>query len=148
MTTTHFNGPVKTGPRPNVDSAGPANQGYCVLTQSAVLAFNGTNAVSATITLPPNSQILQIFADTTTAWNSATSDTLTVGTAAAGTQYITSVDVKVASPARGAPTLSSAQLLAMSNISTNTSVVATITPVGSASAGSTTVTVMYVQIDR
>lgn len=150
MTTTHFNGPVKTGPRPNVDSAGPANQGYCVLTQSVTLAFNGTNVVNGTITLPPNSQILQIFADTTTAWNSATSDNLTIGTASAGTQYQTTVDVKAANPARVIAPLTTvaAGLLLASNIGTNTSVVATVTPVGSATAGNTIVTVVYAQIDR
>jgi hypothetical protein len=40
--------------------------------------------------------------------------------------------------------LSAAQLLAMSNITTNTSVVATVTSVGQPTAGSVRVTVQYV----
>jgi hypothetical protein len=69
--------------------------------------------------------------------------TLTVGTAAAGTQYAGSVDAKTAGRVR--PTFSAAQLAAMDDIDTNTSVVATITPVGATSAGQVRVTLVYVQ---
>ena len=81
--------------------------------------------------------------DVLTAYNSATSATLTVGTASAGTQYAGSVNAKTAG--RAAPTFSAAQLLAMSNISTNTTLVVTVTSVGQPTAGSVFLSIEYVQ---
>jgi hypothetical protein len=138
-----FAGPVVSGPRSNTNVAGqPANQGLAILMQEVVLNFNGTNAVSDTIYVPKHSVLIDIIVDTITAWNSATSDTLSVGTAAAGTQYASGVDVK-AGAARQRPTFTTTQLGNMQDASN--AVVATITPVGSASAGQTVVTLVYAQ---
>lgn len=144
--TIFMGGPVQTGTRVagsngnTVTDIGPA-----VLSQSVTLVHNGSSAVSATLYVPDGSQIVDIICDTTTAWNSATSDTLSVGTAAAGTQYAGSVDTKTAA-GRTRPTFTAAQLTNMLGpIADPGAVVATVTPVGSASAGSTTVTVLYVQ---
>lgn len=137
---TYFcGGPVLTGTQQNQSDAGVA-----ILTQAVTLTHNTTNAVSATMTIPQSSAIIDIIADTTTAWNSATSDTLSVGTAAAGTQYAGSVDTKTAA-GRTRPTFTGAQLASMANVGSNTSVVATVTPVGSATAGVTVVTLVYAQ---
>src|SRR5580765_1621996 len=103
---TNFGGPVLVG-------SSPANAGSTLLTQTVTLDNNTTNPVSATMVIPSNSQIIDLIVDTLTAWNSATSDTLTIGTAAAGTQYAGAVDVKTAGRVR--PTFSAAQLLAGSN---------------------------------
>jgi hypothetical protein len=125
-----------------LDNTG-TDTGYVVQSKSVTLAQNGANNVNATVVLPANSQIVNIVADITTAYNSATSATLTVGTAAAGTQYVTSIDAKTGG--RASYTFSATQVSAMANIGTNTSVVATVAPSGATSLGAARVTVSYVQ---
>lgn len=142
---TAFDGPLISGPRRNADSAGPANTGLAVLSQSQVLTQNSTTDVSAIFTLPPRSRIVDILVDTTTAWNSASSASLTVGTAALGTQYVSGIDVKTNTSPRAAIAFTAAQLAAMGDIGTNTSVVATVDVTGATSAGTSRVTVLYVQ---
>lgn len=142
MATTHFSGPITAGDK-QAGSVGGSNVGNVVLSQTAVIDQNSTNAVSATFRLPADSQIVDIIVDVLTAFNSGTSATLTVGTAAGGSQYAGSVDAKTAGRVR--PTFSAAQLAAMDDIDTNTSVVATVTPSGATSAGQVRVTLVYVQ---
>lgn len=137
---TAFSGPMISGDQA-AGSATP-NQGLSVNMQQVTLVANAASAVSATAYLPPHSVLLDILVDTTTAWNSATSDTLSVGTAAAGTQYAGSVDVKTAA-GRIRPTFTGPQLAAM--LDASGAIVATVTPVGSAAAGQTTVTYVYAQ---
>lgn len=142
---TAFSGPVVNGnkPGPDVSGLGP-NLGLGASMQQVTLNQNGSNAVSTTIYLPKHSIINDILVDTLTAWNSVTSDTLSIGTAAAGTQYAGSVDVKTAA-GRQRPTFTAAQLSAMLDTGANEAVVATVTPVGAATAGQTVVTVIYTQ---
>lgn len=121
-----------------------SNHGDVVLTQTALIGQNSTNAVSATFTLPADAQILDIIFDVLTVFNSAVSATGSVGTAAGGTQYAGSVDVKTAA-IRIRPTFTAAQLAAMDDIDANTSVVATVTPSGATSAGQVRVTIVYAQ---
>jgi hypothetical protein len=137
---TYVTGPLQTGT--GLDNTG-ADTGNVVLCETALLNFDATLVQNRTFTLPAGSQILQINADVLTAFNSATSATLTVGTAAAGTQYVSGVNAKTAG--RAAPTLSAAQLTAMADIGTTTSVVATVTSVGQPTAGQVRVTILYVQ---
>jgi hypothetical protein len=113
------------------------------MSQTGTITQNSTNAVSLTMNLPLNSQILSFNIDVTTAFDSATSATLTIGTAAAGTQYVSGVNAKTAG--RAAPTLTTAQLTNMANIGSNSAVVATVTPSGATTAGTVLVTVLYVQ---
>lgn len=144
---TTFTGPLLSGTQINPVGAALSNVGLAVLSQSVALAHNGTNTVDGTIALPYGSQIVDILADTTTAWNSATSDTLSVGTSSGDTSYASGVDVHTAA-GRIRPTFTAAQLANMLNVGgsgNSATVVATVTPVGSASAGSTTVTILYVQ---
>lgn len=142
---TAFDGPVISGNKRYADST-PANTGVALLTQSVTLDQNSTNAVSQTIVVPEQSQLVDILVDTTTAWNSGSSATLSVGTSAGGTQYAGSVDVKTVAGRR--PNFTGAQLLAMNNITTSTSVVVTVTPSGATSAGKTIVTLVYAQTTR
>jgi hypothetical protein len=137
---TYIGSTLRTGSDTLTDSV---DGGYVVVSQSNTIAQNSTSAVSTTFTLPASSQIINVFIDVLTAFNSATSATLTMGTAAAGTQYVSGVDAKTAG--RAAPTLTATQLSNMASIGTNTSVVATVTPVGATSAGSVRVTVVYAQ---
>lgn len=137
---TYMTGPLQTGT--GLDNTG-VDTGTVVLSQSALLNFDATLVQSVTEVLPAGSQIINIVCDVLTAYNSATSATLTIGTAAAGTQYASGVNAKTAG--RTTPTFTAAQLTAMSNIGSNTSVVATVTSVGQPTAGQVRVTIQYVQ---
>ena len=149
MAATHFSGPVLSGDLQSGDTNGP-NQGYAVLMQTTSITKNSTNAVSSTLYIPTNSQIIDFNIDVLTAFDSATSATLTIGTAAAGTQYVSGVNAKTAG--RASITFSAAQLAAMSGITvlgaaaaTSAPVVVTVTPVGATSAGYLEVTIIYAQ---
>jgi hypothetical protein len=149
MAATHFSGPVLSGDLQQGETNGP-NQGFAVLTQSTAIAQNSTTAVSSTIYIPAGSQIIDFNIDVLTAFNSATSATLSIGTAAAGTQYVSSVNAKTAG--RASITFSAAQLAAMSGVTvlgaaaaTSAPVVVTVTPVGATSAGYVEVTIIYAQ---
>jgi hypothetical protein len=149
MTATHFSGPVLSGDLQRGETNGP-NEGFMVLTQNTSIAQNSTNAVSSTIYIPAGSQIIDFNIDVLTAFNSATSATLSIGTAAAGTQYVSSVNAKTAG--RASITFSAAQLAAMNGVSvlgaaaaTSAPVVVTVTPVGATSAGYVEVTIIYAQ---
>lgn len=142
MAQTTWSGPLASGDRPAGVSGGP-NIGLAVLSQTALINFDATLVQSATFNLPADSQILDFNVDVLTAYNSATSATLTIGTAAAGTQYVGSIDAKTAG--RAAITYTAAQLAAMDDIDTNRSVVATVTSVGQPTAGQVRVTIVYVQ---
>jgi hypothetical protein len=131
-------------------SSANGDRGYVEVIQKLTLTQNSTNAVSATFYLPYSAgltgqglsypQISEIWVDVTTAFNSATSSTLSVGTAAAGTQFVSGVSCNTAG--RVIPTFTGAQLLAMQKVLQGT-VVATITIVGATSAGLATVYIRY-----
>lgn len=126
----NMDGPLKVGKYR--DAGALYNVGTVVLEQRVPLAQNSTAAVSGTLQIPENSRIVDIFLDNLTVWDSATSATGTVGTAAAGTQYAGALNAKTAG--RQTPAYSSAQLTAMASPAT-TAVVFTITPVGATTAG-------------
>lgn len=135
---TYFQGAVKSGDGFSETATGV---GTAVFSQTALIDFNATLTSEAVFALPKDGQIVDVVVDVLTAYNSATSATLTVGSASAGTQYAGSVDAKTAGRVR--PTFSAAQLAAMDDIDGNTSVYATITSVGQPTAGSARVTVLY-----
>ena len=143
MSRTTWTGPLASGTL-EAGVTGGSNVGLVMLSQTATLGYDTTLVQSTTFNLPASSQIVDFFFDVLTAYNSATSATLSLGSAAAGTQYASGVNVKAAT-GRIAATLTSAQLTSMADISTNTSVVATVTSVGQPTAGATRVTVRYVQ---
>jgi hypothetical protein len=147
MAQTYFGSTLRAGSGTLTDTT---DGGYVVMTQTvSVTTVSAGTAVTGSVTLPASSQILQIFVDQTVdetvGGGSATSIAATVGTAAAGTQYISSTNV--ISGGRVSPTLTTAQLLAMSNIGTNTGVFMTIAPNGTISTtqGVYTMTVVYAQ---
>ena len=151
MGATHFSGPVVSGTLQQGETDGP-NQGFSVLSQSTSITQNSTTAVSSTLYIPAGSRIVDFNIDVLTAFNSATSATLTIGTAAAGTQYVSGVDVKTAT-GRIAPTFTAAQLAAMNGVTvtgtaapTTAPVVVTVTPTGATSAGYVVVTIIYAQL--
>lgn len=151
MGTTTFSGPVRSGTLKTGETNGP-NIGYAVLEQETSITQNSTSAVSSTLYIPAGSKIINILVDVLTAFNSATSAVLSVGTSAGGTQYASGVDVKTAT-GRITPTFTAAQLAAMSNVTvlgvaapTTAPVVVTVTPTGATSAGYVRVTVVYAQL--
>lgn len=142
MSQTTWSGPLASGDI-NAGKTGGPNIGLAVLSQTVLIDFDATLVQNATVYLPYGSQILNIVVDVLTAYNSATSATLTVGTASAGTTYASGVNAKTA--ARTTPTFTAAQLTSMANIGNTGPVVATVTSVGQPTAGQVRVTYLYVQ---
>jgi hypothetical protein len=130
MAQTYFGSTVRAGSGTLTDSV---DGGFTVLSQTTTVttAAAGT-ATSATLTLPPSSQIINIIVDVVrdevVGAGTATTIPVTVGTAAAGTQYVSATDVFAGG--RATITFTTAQLLAMSDIGTNQSVVITADPNG------------------
>ena len=147
MAQTYFGSTLRAGSGTLTDTV---DGGFVVMTQtSTVTTVAAGTAVSVTEVLPASSQILQIFIDQTVdevvGGGSATSIAATVGTVAAGTQYVSSTNV--ISGGRAALTFTAAQLTAMSDIGNNTNVVLTIAPNGTISTtqGVYRFTVVYAQ---
>lgn len=132
MGDTYFGSRVQSGAAPSVST----DAGDVVLTKTTTVttAAAGT-ATSATIVLPASAQIINFFVDTiqdeAVGGGTATAIAVTVGTTAAGTQYMSSVDMFAGG--RAAPTLTTTQLAAMDDIGTNTNVVITADPNGTIS---------------
>ena len=150
MGQTNFTGPILSGDLQQGETNGP-NQGFCRLAQSVQIAQNSTTAVSKTMYIPAGSQIVAFDIDVLTAYDSATSATVTIGTSAGATTYVSGVSAK--SAGRASITYTAAQLAAMSNQTvlgvaapTPAAVVVTITPVGATTAGYVNVTMSYIQL--
>lgn len=147
MTATKFTGPVGTYTvLANGNAGGYSDLGWVQMAQVQTIAANGTNVVNASFALPQGSQIIGFNIDVVTAFDSVTSATLTVGQTSGATQYASGVNAKTTG--RAAPTYTTAQLTAMSNIGTTPAVVATVTPVGATTVGSVIVTVLYMQLPQ
>jgi hypothetical protein len=147
MAQTYFGSTLRAGSGTLTDTT---DGGFVVMTQTTTVttAAAGT-ATSSTLTLPASSQIISLFADMVVdeavGGGTATAIAMTIGTAAAGTQYVSSTDVFAGG--RAALTFTAAQLLAMSDIGTNTSVVVTLDPNGTivTTQGVIRLTVVYAQ---
>jgi hypothetical protein len=140
MGASTFSGPLKAG---TVREGASANVGSAVMVQTAEITFDADLTQEATMYLPQNAEIIGINSVTQVAYNSATSATLTVGTASAGTQFAGSLNVKNTGNQAAAPT--AAQGVLWRDIGTSTTLVATVTSVGQPSAGKVTVVVTYRQ---
>jgi hypothetical protein len=137
MASTYHQGAIKNGSS-ICDTSGSAT--VTSIEKVTLQAATVTN-VDQTITIPKNSQILAIYADSTVAWTATGAVVLTAGITAGGTEYITTIDLKTVT--RGAPTLTAAQLLAMNNVGANTSIVFRANSASGANAvGTTIVTVL------
>lgn len=107
------------------------NGGYAVLSQvvtmTSVAGASASTPYNGTITLPAGAQIINFQVDVLTAPSgTVASAPLTIGTASAGTQYLSSTAAMTGG--RLALTFTAAQVTAMSNIGTNTTLVATVIP--------------------
>lgn len=137
---THL-GPWGTGTVKDTTGTTPGtvrNVGLTVLSQSGDLAAGVSPTVVAT--LPAGSQILNIYVNTTTLFNAAT--TLTIGDGTTANKYLTSTTITSA----GLISTDAGNLVntAINNIGTS-DVLVTATLGGSAVSGAATVTVVYVQ---
>lgn len=141
MAMSTFAGPMRIG---DTSSGTLANVGTPLLSQATRILADGTDTVDATLYLPTDAIIVEIIVDVLTAWDSATSATLTVGSASGGTQYAGGVNLKTGS--RVYPTHTKPQLAAMADIGGTTPVVVTATPVGATTAGEAKVTILYAMI--
>jgi hypothetical protein len=147
MAQTYFGSTLRSGSGTLTDTT---DGGFVVLSQTTTVttAAAGT-ATSATITLPASSQIIDFVVDMTVnevvGAGTATTIPMTIGTAAAGTQYVSSTDVFAGG--RIALTFTAAQLSAMADIGSNTSVVVTLDPNGTivTTQGVIRLTVVYAQ---
>ena len=142
MSQTTWSGPLASGDRNAGESGGP-NIGLVALSQTALINFDATLVQNATFNIPADSQIVDFYVDVLTAYDSATSATLSAGTASGGTQYLSAINVKTAG--RRPNAFSAAQLAAMDDVDANRTVVATVTSVGQPTAGQVRVTMLYVQ---
>jgi hypothetical protein len=141
---TYFTTPLEVGSAPSTDTV--AGKGNVVVSQTSLINFvaeggGGSDNVDATLTLPINSQILAIYVDTLTAWDSVTSAGLTIGTAAGGTEILSSSDVKSNGRETTAPT--AAQLAVWDDIGTTNTMYIRVAQVGNTTAGQARVTIVY-----
>jgi thiamine biosynthesis protein ThiC len=128
MAQTYFGSTLRAGSDATSDTV---DGGFVALTQRVSVTTVSSAAATGTIKLPANSQIMRLTIDATTAPSGGTATTLnaTIGTAAAGTQYLSATNV--ISATRTAGTFTVAQLGAMKDIGTsNTTVYFTLTPNG------------------
>lgn len=147
MAQTYFGSTLRAGSGTLTDTT---DGGFVVLSQTTtVTTVSAGTATSATVYLPASSQIIDIKVDGTTVavagGGTATSIATTVGSAAAGTQYMSSTDGIAGGRLTFAPT--AAQTAAMANIGTNQTVYITVDPNGTISTtqGVFRLTVVYAQ---
>jgi hypothetical protein len=144
MSQTYFGSTLRAGSGTLTDTV---DGGYVVLTQTTTVpTVAAGTAVSSTITLPANSQIINFLVDMVTVptFGTATTVPVTIGTVAAGTQYLSATDASAVG--RTVLTFTAAQLTAMSDIGANQSVVFTADPNGTVtSQGLFRLTVVYAQ---
>ena len=138
--STYIQGALKSGDAPS-ELPSKVGVGTAVFSQTALIGYDADLTQEAVFKLPIGAQIVDVLADVLTAYNSATSATLTVGSALAGTQYAGAIDAKIVGRVR--PTFTAAQLAAMDDIGTSTNVFVTVTSVGQPTAGSVRATICY-----
>ena len=147
MAQTYIGSTLRTGSGTLTDTT---DGGFVVTAQTTtVTTVAAGTAVTSSVTIPASSQILNFFidqvVDEAVGGGTATAINATIGTAAAGTQYVSATNVFAGG--RASLTFTAAQLLAMSDVSTNTGVYFTIAPNGTISTtqGVYRFTVVYAQ---
>lgn len=147
MAQTYFGSTLRAGSGTLTDTV---DGGFVVMTQTTtVTTIAAGTATSATITIPAQSQIINLIVDNTViavpGAGTATTVPVTIGTAAAGTQYLSATDAIAGG--RIALAFTAAQTAAMADVGANTSVVITADPNGTISTtqGVYRLTVVYAQ---
>jgi hypothetical protein len=147
MAQTYFGSTLRAGSGTLTDTV---DGGYVILSQTvSVTTVAAGTAVTGSVTIPASAQILSFHLDQTVdevvGGGSATAINATIGTAAAGTQYLSATNVIAGG--RASLSYTAAQLLAMQNVGSNTGVYFTIAPNGTISTtqGTYVLTVLYAQ---
>lgn len=147
MSQTYFGSALRSGSGTLTDTT---DGGYVVLMQtSTVTTVADGSASSTSVTIPAGSQLLNFFIDQvqneTVGGGTATAINATIGTAAAGTQYLSATDV--IGGGRAALSFTAAQLAAMADVGANTGVYLTVDPNGTIATtqGIYRFTVVYAQ---
>lgn len=147
MAQTYFGSTLRSGSGTLTDAT---DGGFVVLTQTNTVTTNADgSASSVTEVLPAGSQILNFFVDTivtpVVGGGTATTCPVTIGTAAAGTQYLSATNAIAGG--RIALSFTTAQCAAMADIGSNQNVVMTVDPNGTISTtqGVFRLTVVYAQ---
>ena len=138
---THL-GPWGTGTVKDTTGTTPGtvrNVGLMVLSQSGDLAAGVSPTVVAV--LPAGSQILNIYVNTTTLFNAAT--TLTIGDGTTANKYLTSTTITSVGYIEGSEAAALVST-AINNVGTS-DVTLVATTAGSATTGAATITVIYIQ---
>lgn len=147
MAQTYFGSALRSGSGTLTDTT---DGGFVVLMQTSTVTTNADGTASSTsVLIPSSSQIVDILIDQVqnevVGGGTATAINATVGTAAAGTQYVSATDV--IGGGRAALTFTAAQLAAMADVGSNTNVFLTVDPNGTISTtqGIYRFTVVYAQ---
>ena len=147
MAQTYFGSALRSGSGTLTDTT---DGGFVVLMQTSTVTTNADGTASSTsVTIPAGSQLIDLLIDQVqnevVGGGTATAINATVGTAAAGTQYLSATDV--IGGGRAALTFTAAQLAAMADVGSNTSVLLTVDPNGTISTtqGIYRFTVVYAQ---
>ena len=147
MSQTYFGSALRAGSGTLTDTT---DGGFVVMMQtSTVTTVADGSASSTSITIPAGSQIVNFFIDQvqneTVGGGTATAINATIGTAAAGTQYLSATDV--IGGGRAALSFTAAQLAAMADVGANTGVYLTVDPNGTIATtqGIYRFTVVYAQ---
>lgn len=130
MTQTYFGSGIRSGSDTLTDTV---DGGYCVLMQTVTVTSDaGGNVSSGTIVVPANSQIIDISAQKIVNWDvgSGTANALNirVGSASNGAQYMPTTNVAATNVTTGSLTV--ANLLARSNVSSNVTIYCSVDPDG------------------
>jgi hypothetical protein len=147
MAQTYIGSTLRTGSGTLTDTT---DGGFVVVSQTTtVTTASAGTATSASITIPASSQIIDFFVDMVqdevVGGGTATTIPVTIGTAAAGTQYLSATNVFAGG--RAALSFTAAQLAAMADVGANQSVVITADPNGTISTTQAIIrlTVVYAQ---
>ena len=146
MSRTTFSGPIKAG---TIANNAYKNVGFVQMVQS--VSFNENVTTSKTLHLPAGSKITNVTFLTSTGYTATTAG-VTLGTAAAGTQYSASSSVLSAANASAVPTvLWPVTPTSLTSAETGTfpvsTVVATLTLGTPVTAGATDIVIEYIQPD-
>lgn len=147
MSQTYIGSTLRTGSGTLTDST---DGGFVVVSQTTtVSSIAAGTAVTGSVTIPADSQIIEIFADKIVDWvvggGTATQLNVSAGSSSGGAQYLPSTDM--ASTARTTGTMTVATVAAMDDVGSNTVVYCTVDPNGTVSTTQATIrfTVVYAQ---
>ena len=114
MGQTNFSGPLQVGDLQYGQAGGP-NVGFVLLQQQIQLPQKGAGSTDFSLQIPANSIVNSIDVDVLTAYDSATSATLSIGETVGGIEYASGINLKTAG--RATITFTATQLANMANVS-------------------------------